>query len=93
MKPKRALAGALVAVVAAMLLAPAATAAGVENVTVTVAPELSSSSVFSAGTPQAAIGVNASVAWGPAVGHTALKSGQSSFCSMSPRSGTASTRT
>jgi hypothetical protein len=39
MKPKRALAAVLVAVVVAMLLAPAATAAGVENVTVTVAPE------------------------------------------------------
>src|SRR5437773_11130076 len=60
--------------------------------TVTVTPDERSSSVLSAGIPQAAIGVNGSLKTGPAVGHCAAKSGQSSLLSLLPRSGTESSR-
>ena len=59
---------------------------------VTVTPEDSSRNVFSAGIPQAPIGVNISPTPGPAVGHCTEKSGHRSLCSRSPSHGTDSTR-
>src|SRR5580765_7643444 len=56
---------------------------------VTVTPDVSSSTVLSAGSPQAAMGVNGSVSPGPEVGHWPVKLGHSSsWCSRSPSSGT-----
>ncbi len=54
---------------------------------VSVAPEVSSSAVFSAGMPHAPIGENCVSIPGPEVGHVALKSGQSSLFSISPSQG------